>query len=93
MSNLSVAGTAAVLPKVTFNLHGRHRGAQAGADQSLGGSVGQLPIGAAQNLFANVAQTLQQTLAAPTAAAAGAPAATGAPAALKAAGGKIDVSV
>ncbi len=72
MSTLSIGAGANVLPKVTFQLHGRHRGAQAaaeqagaalaGAEQPLAGSVGQLPIGAAQNLRAGAAQTLQQAL-------------------------------
>ncbi len=87
MSNMSIAGAAAALPKVTFQLHGRHRGVQAGADQSLGGRVGPLPPGAAPNLHANPAHTLKQPPAAPTAAAAGAAAA------LKPTiGGKLDIS-
>ncbi len=62
MSNLNIAAAIAALPKATFQHHGRHRGLQSGVTESLGGSVGQLPVATAQSLYSNAAQSLQQTL-------------------------------
>jgi hypothetical protein len=87
MSILAIAQSASVTPAhVNFSNSGHKKGL---AGDALGdsGAIGQLPVGAGQNLFSNALQSLQQAVsaqasAAPSAAivstgAAGAAAATG----------------
>jgi len=83
MSSIAIANAASTtLPTVNFRSHG-HGGHKKSSDmesQSASGigSVGQMPMGAAQGLLGNMLQSLQQAVAAHAAAATAAPSTTAA---------------
>jgi hypothetical protein len=76
MSPIAISKSASLVPAhVNFQSSGHKKGL-AGDAISGAGSIGQLPVGAGQNLFSNVLQSLQQAVSAQASAAASAPATT-----------------
>ena len=76
MSSIAIANAASTtLPTVNFRSHGRaHGGRKLSSEMqsqsaSSVGSVGQMPVGAAQGLLGNMLQSLQQAVGAQTSAA------------------------
>jgi hypothetical protein len=89
MSSIANLGsTAAALPQFNLHPHGHKKGSQVqSTDLASSNTAPQLPVRAAQNMFANLLQSLEQAIGVQlTAPAAAAPAATATSAAGTAAG-------
>jgi len=83
MSPIAISASSTLaLPAATFRPHGHKHGAPVAPEASIGGagsSVGQLPVGAATNLYSHLLRALRQTVGAQQAAAANAAPTTPAP--------------
>lgn len=60
--SLNVASQAQALQTVNFDSHSRKKTNAAGQTGPLAGAIGQLPVGAGQNLFSHAMQAIEQTL-------------------------------
>jgi hypothetical protein len=58
----AVASQAQQLQTVNFDTHSRKKTNAAGQPDSGAGAIGQLPVGAGQNLFSNAMQAIEQTM-------------------------------
>ncbi len=60
--SMNVASHAQALQTVNFDSHSRKKPNAAGQADSSAGAIGQLPVGAGQNLFSSAMQAIEQTI-------------------------------